>query len=298
MFCTKCGMNIAETSKFCPKCGLPVKPIGTAPASAPAYGAPPQSEYSPSSEAPVYAAPYPPADTPRGGTQAYVEPRLPTSPSVGVGKSKRKGRIWIPLAAGIIVLALAFGALSLFTNVFPWSNKSAEDTVAVSTRRRFEDNEDVEANTPRESPAESMPEIGALPTESAPASETTPAVAEEPDETLDGDMQWEGRKFEIYEIRDDNPWFGSSGEADGRYVKIVFQLDGNGNYGFFFEVPFFLIDIDGNEFSLAGSIGIDSGAGRYSRKFDVPEDIPVEDLILGFDDEYFKLKNYLAFLVS
>ena len=42
MFCTKCGMSISENSKFCQKCGSPVKPVNTAPANVAANNAPQQ----------------------------------------------------------------------------------------------------------------------------------------------------------------------------------------------------------------------------------------------------------------
>ena len=62
---------------------------------------------------------------------------MPTQPMpMNAGDQKGKRNIWIPVVAGVIVLALAFGALSLFTNVFPWSTGKYEEETISPTRRR------------------------------------------------------------------------------------------------------------------------------------------------------------------
>ena len=79
MFCTKCGANNKDGSKFCVTCG----------------------------EALVIAPPAPNATS-------------------AVGKGKGKSKVWIPIVAIIAVLVVGVGALWLFTDILPWTDKGGE----------------------------------------------------------------------------------------------------------------------------------------------------------------------------
>ena len=147
MFCGKCGANLVTGAKFCQVCGTPVVSANAAPASS------------------DHSSP--------GGVQVYTAPQQPVYSPPNAGSSKRKSKVWIPIAAGIAVLVLVFGALSLFTDIFPWSGNSREEQTTTSSRRRDEDDNGNATGTPATSQA--SPEGTVQPTSSIP----------EPDETDD-----------------------------------------------------------------------------------------------------------------
>ena len=99
MFCSQCGTQLADGSKFCMNCGASLQaapaPAAEAPVEAPVYEAPAAPAYeapaAPAYEAPAYAQPtYP---MPQQGE--YAAPEAP---------KKKKGKVF--LIIGIIALAL------------------------------------------------------------------------------------------------------------------------------------------------------------------------------------------------
>ena len=163
MFCVKCGTNLVEGAKFCTVCGTSAVSANTAPNNTPPEGA-------------VYAAPQQPVYPP----PAYppIHSAKPQASKENAGSSKGKRKIWIPIAAGIAALVLAFGALSLFTDIFPWSG-SREEQSATSSRRKGEgDNGNVNearagSSSATEAPAQAPSQDALPPANSKP----------EPDET-------------------------------------------------------------------------------------------------------------------
>ena len=155
MYCSNCGEKIVENAKFCQKCGTPVMPVNTEPFNANAYGEQPQPSHTIPGEAQEYNASPALATTPSAEVFNYTAPPQqaytpPPAPAPGHGEpptppqvtaNKVKSKIWIPIAAGIVVLILIFGALALFTDIFTLGNNTGEEQTAASSRRRDDEDE-------------------------------------------------------------------------------------------------------------------------------------------------------------
>ena len=111
-FCTGCGSTITDGSKFCSKCGKPTSRKNGTGAGKPIFAVAPQSQ------------------------------------STNTGDSKEKRKILISLIVGAVVLILAFSALSLFTEIFPWSNKNNNDANNAVSRNEDDDGGKNRTNTP------------------------------------------------------------------------------------------------------------------------------------------------------
>ena len=111
-FCSNCGTQVNENSKFCAACGFAL----AAPASQPYAPQTPSVRQTP----PQYQPPL---------TQANATP--PAEPN------KRQIKTWIPVAAAVAALLVVLGALWLFTDVLPWTNKgnNTGDLSALSPGR-------------------------------------------------------------------------------------------------------------------------------------------------------------------
>ena len=116
-FCSKCGANVPEGSRFCPVCGAPAEPAASVPSAAsPGYV---PSAQRPSGPAAGYGSPAGHAgyEAPRAG--AYGQPAPGASPaSYGAGARAHRGGVvgpvvagyslWTLIVAGVLVLALIF----------------------------------------------------------------------------------------------------------------------------------------------------------------------------------------------
>ena len=161
MFCTECGAKNNEGSSFCGSCGTKIvsaaavsvsgqpyePPIETAPAagSAPAAYAGGQPYEEPTEPAPAVSGPEQPYEAPPPQAQPYeapppqaqpYEPPTPQaqpyeapSPQAQPAPASPKGKIqlWVLIASGVGVLVLVVGALWLFTDILPWTNKGGRD---------------------------------------------------------------------------------------------------------------------------------------------------------------------------
>ena len=96
MFCTKCGTQISDSSKFCSGCGAPVAPAVQEPV-APVVQEPVAPVYSPAPEAFSYA------------------PAADNAPAPAKKKGK-KAKIIVPIIAVIVAAAIAVGAFFMFGN--------------------------------------------------------------------------------------------------------------------------------------------------------------------------------------
>ena len=142
MFCTKCGAKRTENARFCIQCGAIFKDADTELANEPQKientNTPPKTE------------PPPPANPPAGN---LPHESIPPPPTKNEGK-KGKRKTWIPIVAGIVVLALAGGALWLFTDILPWSYS---DGSSSTQNQDIETNQD---NRQNDSPAQSDRDSG------------------------------------------------------------------------------------------------------------------------------------------
>ena len=167
MYCEKCGATLPVSSKFCTMCGTTVTPAYTAPVEKPiptplsnipaayqqpAAYQPPAAYQSPATYQPPAAYQSPATYQPPA---AYQSPLSITPPEAqeDAGSSKGKRKIWIPIAAGIAVLALTFGALSLFTEIFPPGRKSGEAQTEASSQSRDDNNQAAASIAPSVSPS-------------------------------------------------------------------------------------------------------------------------------------------------
>ena len=134
----------------------------------------------------------------------------------------RKRTIWIPIAAGVVLILLIFGALSLFTDIFPWNKDDVEEPTRTSSRRRNEDNDDADAATPGGAAFETPSATGNLSAPDQEISDDSFSENNAPEASPSGDAANTGFPAELV-----GHWAGSDGDT---YISFIVDEDGSGSY--------------------------------------------------------------------
>ena len=115
MFCSNCGKELPEGTKFCSACGSPVGPAEAtetpSPAAAPVEETP--------AAAPVAAPVAAPAAAPVAAPAAAPAESTPASPEPVLSGGKRRGKSLVIVAAAVVVLlVLVVGAIKVLPSLF------------------------------------------------------------------------------------------------------------------------------------------------------------------------------------
>ena len=240
-----------------PSYGAPVQPTYPPPADMPQYSEPVQQAYTFQPDAPPYGSPVQPVYPPPADRPFYGAPPPPAPPADAAG-TKKKSKIWIPIATGIAVIILVIGALWLFTDILPWTdkdNKNANVQTSATARPGDDDDDDKPTTTPSPSPT---------PTPTVSTTTVTPTPTPTPTPTLNvaviarsgGDVRADGDTEFEFTPAESGQWEIFTSDNEGDPMLTLFDERGN-----------IIDENDDYDYGLNARIVADLNAGvKYSIK--------------------------------
>ena len=211
------------------------------------------------------------------GTPALQVNAAPAPAAPPAAPKKRKSRVWIPIAAGAAVLAIAFTALTLFTDIFPWSNNGGQEPAYTSSRRSDERSGDEEAASPGDTQAGGASQ-GSSHTHSSPAPDPNAPYG---DILLEKFAHAESVAPEDNKLNLDITSVYYSEDGEDIRVRLVFETVNTmaiAAFSYFFDDEDNSNRVNGLECSLSGNIG----AGEYLVIF-VPRTTADRGMIVFFE---------------
>ncbi|MCL2124644.1 MAG: zinc-ribbon domain-containing protein [Oscillospiraceae bacterium] len=208
----------------------PYPPIDNAPPvyppvdSIPVYDEQPQAVYMPVYDAQQPQQPYVPPQAPPQ-QPPYAAP-YQNMQQQKADTDKKKMKVWMPIAAAVVVVILVIGALWLFTDVLPWTHKNESSSDAAST-------EDETTDVVTEATPEDVPEdiVVAVPDETPSSEPPTPDTPPPPVVVVlagNGEVVIVENESEFSFTPDvSGRWEISTSENDGDPMLTLYDVRGN-----------------------------------------------------------------------